>query len=192
MSSTFFLFMTPAVLSFEVSPFSRSINKKLHGSLNSFAFISVIVGLYIILDCHQNLHDEPIINPSIHSIAGYMTIGLLVIVYFVGFIFYGIGCGSNELKKSVKPYHKRLGTVALFCGYGTILLGLAETINKETQIDLGQLMAGFVFLTMLGVVFSLIKFTDKPHAAPHLYELTDNEDIDDDDEKDNAGLVVKA
>merc|ERR1711971_818096 len=99
MSSTFFLFLTPAVLSFEVCTCSRATHKKLHGFINTFAIISVICGVYIILDCHQNLHDDPIINPSIHSIAGYMSFSLLCIVYLIGLIFYGIGYGSDEAKK---------------------------------------------------------------------------------------------
>merc|ERR1719461_882393 len=139
MTSTFFLFMTPAVLSFEILPFHRSINKRVHGTLNSLSFISVICGLYIILDCHQNLHTPPIVNSSIHSICGYMTFSLLMIVYLIGFILFGIGCGSDELKKTAMPYHKRLGAVVLFCGYVTILSGLGKTINKETQLETGQL-----------------------------------------------------
>merc|ERR1712032_72148 len=115
------------------------------------------------------------------------TFSLLCITYLVGICLYGIGCGSDELKKSAKPYHKRFGTFTLFCGYATILLGLAETI-KPTQIKLGQLIAGFVFLTMLLVVFTLTKFIDKQGAA-HIYELSNNEDPD--DQTDDDQLIVE-
>ena len=179
MSSAFFLFMTPAALSFEVCICSRSIHKRMHAILNSLSLLSAAVGLFIILDCHQNLHDEPIFNNSIHSIAGYLTLGTLALVYLAGLIFYGLGCGSDAVKKAVKPYHKRLGAVALLFGYGTILLGLMETLDKDKQLGIGQLIAGFIFVTLLGVVFSLFKFADKPHEELdtfHMYEMTDQEE----------------
>ena len=186
MSATFLLFMTPAVLSFEIYPFSRKCNKIIHGTSNSFALMSIIAGLYIILDCHLNLSESGIFN-SIHAVCGYMTFGLLCLVWLVGITLYGFGCCSDELKRAAMPYHKRLGIFTLFCGYATMLLGLSETV-KEQQLSLGQLMAGCVFLTMLGVIFTIIRFVNKRDEI-HEYVATENDEPDEEDDDDQ--MVVE-
>ena len=159
MSATFLLFMTPAVLAFEVFPFSRASNKKFHGWMNTFSFITITIGLAVIIDCHINLTNQGLLK-TIHSICGYMTFGILSITYFVAAISYGLGVGSGAFKAELKPYHKRLGTFTSFCGYATILLGLLEKVSDD-QMKLGQTMAGCIFLVMLGVIFTLTKFVDK-------------------------------
>eukprot|EP01084_Bolivina_argentea_P080510 145825_1 len=180
MTASIFLFTTPAILSFEIGPCSRTVNKNMHSTFNTLSFISMIIGLIIILDCHINLRPDIKILTSIHAICGWMTFVLLCATYLVGAILYGLGCCSNDLKKNAKPYHKRFGTFTLFCGYATCLLGLGESIVEE-QMEWGQLMSGFIFLTMMGVVFTLTKFIDKEYDT-HMYHPTDNDDSDQTDD----------
>eukprot|EP01083_Nonionella_stella_P116017 344459_1 len=186
MSATFFLLITPSVLAFELSTVQtlRHRSKKVHTFLHTLAFISITLGLYIILDCHLNLQPNGELFEDIHAICGYITFVLFCVTYLGGACLYGLSCGSIELRQNAKPYHKRLGTLTLFCGYATCLLGLAEIAHEH--MELAQLMAGFVFLTMMGVVFTLVKFVDK--SNPIAYEVTDASDHDDHTEDD---LVVQ-
>ena len=168
MSATFLLFMGPAVLAFEVYPFSRALNKKIHGWMNTFAAITITVGLIIIIDCHINLTNKGLLN-TVHSICGFMTFSMLSITYLGGVILYGLGFGSNTLKGAFKPYHKRLGTFTLFCGYATMLMGLAEKISDK-KMQLGQTIAGFIFLVMIGAVFTVTKFVDKSDLVANIQD----------------------
>ena len=142
------------------------------------ALIGISAGLYIILDCHLTLNpNHPGLMNKIHSVCGWMCFGLFAVDYLLAAWLYGIGVGSDETKKIAMGYHKRIGILTLFTGYASILLGLAETIDVY-NMRIGQLISGFVFLTMFGVICTVIKFTDKKRIMKEDYELTEREDID--------------
>ena len=78
MGTAFLLFMLPGTISFEIYPFTRNINKNLHGLLNTFSFICVIVALIVILDCHNILTDTGSFQTT-HGICGLITIILFAL-----------------------------------------------------------------------------------------------------------------
>ena len=167
-------------LSFEADALSRgrSFNKYIHGVLNTLALIGISAGLYIILDCHITLNPEhPGLMNKIHSVCGWICFALFWFDYLLAAWLYGVGVGSDETKQMAMAYHKRIGILTLFSGYTSILLGLVETIDLH-DMRVGQLMAGFVILTMGGVICSVIKFSDKKKRIAQ-YQPTDIEDPDD-------------
>ena len=55
MCTAFVLFITPAIVSFELYPFPRNYNENIHCTLMTFSIILSFAGLSIILDYHNNL-----------------------------------------------------------------------------------------------------------------------------------------
>ena len=101
-----------------------------------------------------------------------MTFALFALDYLLAAWLYGVGLGSDETKKIAMGYHKRIGILTLFAGYASILMGLAETIDGH-NMRIGQLIAAFVFLTMFGVICTVMKFSDKKKKIRVKYELRD-------------------
>ena len=165
-------------MSFEIDLFSRgrSFNKYIHATFNTLALFGISGGLYIILDCHITLNPEhPGLMNKVHSASGWICFALFWIDYLLAAWLYGIGVGSVELKKAAMAFHKQIGILTLFTGYTSILMGLVETIDV-VNVRIGQLMTAFVFLTMFGVICTVIKFSDKKQRIE--FELTDRENVD--------------
>jgi len=161
MGIAFLLFMTPAVLSFEVFPFVRHTNKNIHGLLNTLGFVAAIAGFAIILDCHQNLSTKGSFH-TLHSAVGVTTLGFYFINLSLAIILYVMGCGGS-LRGSLKPLHKRLGFLTILCGYSTICIGLMEdSLTKFGDARRLSYAIGIgVYLTAAGVIFSICNFIEK-------------------------------
>jgi len=163
MSLAFLVFMTPAVLSFEILPFARHINKSIHGFANLLALLTAFAGFAIILDCHNNLST----TGSFHTVHGCIGLTVLIIFacnYFLGFILYGLQLGDS-LRGTLKPLHKRLGLCVITLGFTNMSIGILEQEIKKTLSDsetkftnaLGVICAS----TLICILFTLVKFVDK-------------------------------
>jgi len=184
MSATFFLCVTPAVCTFETYPCSRNANKWLHATYHTFGCICIVGGLYIILDCHLNLRYEPRVFQSIHALCGYVVFGLFCLNYLFGLCVFGCRCGGDVLRRSIMPYHKRFGLFVAIAGYANILLGLSQAV-KPSQLAFGQLLAGFVLLTLLLVILTVVNFMNKKEVRAE-YVATDVDDVDDQTDDDRV------
>eukprot|EP01084_Bolivina_argentea_P254334 427556_1 len=165
MSIAFLLFMTPAASIFEIfSLCSRNRNKQIHGLFQSLSIICIIIGYIIIYDCHTILSTHGLAL-SMHSIAGYITIGLCIITYIMGVYLYVLKLGG-QLRGELKPLHKRLGIMSLFMGYSTMLMGMTEKANglNGNSLILSQVIIGLLIGTCLCIGFSIIKFINKKHS----------------------------
>eukprot|EP01084_Bolivina_argentea_P302390 521938_1 len=161
MCLAFLFFMTPATSAFEVFQLKRNTNKQLHGSLQTLAIICIAAAYIIIWDCHVNLSETGLAG-SMHSIAGYITMGLVGITWLMGFIMYVLKLGGR-LRGELKPLHKRMGLISLMIGYATILMGITEKANDYTgwTLKIAQIIIGLVVGVSVCISFSIIKFVDK-------------------------------
>jgi len=163
MSTAFLVFISASVLSFEVLPFARRYNKTIHALLNTFAFIGMIAGFYIIYDCHNNLSSVGSFH-TVHGCVGLTIIIIATINYLLGFVFYLLKIGGN-LRGNLKPLHKRIGLCVLIYGFGNIALGLLEQELKKSLTghihQLTNAIAVMVILSAMCIVFSLVRFVDK-------------------------------
>ena len=168
MSFAFILIMFSSLLSFEIFPFSKRINKTIHGTCHTLAFISAIIGLSIILDCHLVLSDKGIFK-SVHSIIGFMTLSLFTINYLHGLIAYFLHfCRNNTsgffgIDPTSKSVHKRIGLMVIIGGSCNILIGITEKLNSAQgkSLHIAQAVAAILFMALMGLIFSLVRFQTK-------------------------------
>merc|ERR1712228_795977 len=175
MAVAFLALMTPATASFELLPFARNRNKRIHAALQTFAVIAMIAGYVIIYDCHMVLTTHGLAL-SMHSIIGYMTISLVVITYAMGFVMYVLKWGGS-LRGTLKPLHKRMGFVSWMLGMVALLMGITEKANGQEHIPtlvLTQVITGLVVFTSVFVSFSIVKFEDKSDVEEHKYTSLPN------------------
>jgi len=163
MSTSFLLLMSPSIITFEVWPLTRSLNKNIHYYLNTLALLSSMIGWAIIIDCHHNLSQGGSIR-SVHGVTGYFTLSLLLINWLAGFIMYIKGKGG-PLRGTLKPLHKRLGLMTLIMGLANICIGLMEKqaagrYDVKTQ-RLTHTITALVLLSLFSLVSSVAKFDDK-------------------------------
>merc|ERR1719159_601238 len=97
--------------------------------------------------------------------------------YLMGFVLYVLKYGG-ALRGSLKPFHKRLGTMSLLMGYATILMGMTEKANGSADgtLVLTQVTVGLIVLTAVSVSFSIIKFVDKKHDDFKYEKIPEAED----------------
>ena len=168
MSTAFLLFMTPAVVSFEMYPFSRGANKNIHSILMTCAIISSFAGLAIILDCHNNLTNTGSFL-TLHGCVGLFTLIIFAINYIGAFVMYVIKLGGT-LRGTLKPFHKRLGLLTILMGLATISIGVQEKADKGgltgDALEYTYAIGILVYATIGGTVFTVAKFSDKSDALP--------------------------
>ena len=167
MSTAFLLFMTPAVVSFEMYPFSRHTNKNIHSILMTGAIISSFGGLAIILDCHNNLTNTGSFL-TLHGCVGLFTLIILGINYIGAFVMYVIKLGGS-LRGTLKPLHKRLGLLTILMGLTTIAIGVQEKADKGgltgDALKMTYAIGILVYATIGGTVFTIAKFSDKADVS---------------------------
>jgi len=164
MSLAFLVFMTPAVLSFEVFTFARHTNKSIHGLANTLAFCAAIAGFAIILDCHNDYPTSTGSFHTVHGCIGLTTLTLLTINYIAGFVLYGLQWGGSY-RATLKPLHKRLGMSCIVLGLANISIGVMEQEKgKNLKGSIHQLtnaIGVMCALTLIALIFSVVKFVDK-------------------------------
>jgi len=177
MTVAFLALMGPATAAFEVySVFSRAMNKNIHATLQTMAVVAVTAGYVIIYDCHVVLGDNGLAT-SMHSIAGYMTMALVGLVYAMGLVLYVLKWGA-ELRGSLKPLHKRMGFMALLMGYATILMGMTEKANgmEGLTLQFTQVIVGLIVGAAVCVSCAVLKFVDKKDGGDFKYTPIIEED----------------
>lgn len=189
MCMSFLIFFIPAILSYDLFPFSRSTNKKIHVLLNSLGLLSALGGFWVVLDLNNYLHDESSkINnfDNIHEIFGLITLILLVLNYFGGLICYTICNVDETIRVLMKPIHKRAGLSSVLLGIGTIGMGL-QWIKTSEGISDQYAATVFLALTLIGIIFSVAKFVDK--VDPNDPHFGKNEEKDWDRVAEMANMV---
>lgn len=175
MSMAFLIFMTPAILSFEIFPYPRHANKLLHAFVNTLALLAAFAGFGIILDCHNNLSSTGSFH-TVHGCVGLVVLSLLAINYFLAFVLYGLQCGGS-LRTKLKPLHKRLGFCVITLGFANITLGIFEQeLKKQLKGPTHQFthaIAIACIVTLIGVIFTVVKFIDKKDVDPKYTPIAD-------------------
>jgi len=132
--------------------------------LNLIAVLAAFAGLAIILDCHNNLSTTGSFH-TVHGCIGLFVLILLAINYFAGFILYGIQWAGPAWRGSLKPLHKRLGLTIILLGLANIALGLMEQELKKSlkgpTHQLTNAIGVILAVTILAIIFTLVKFSDK-------------------------------
>lgn len=167
MSLSFLVFMVPSVLSFEVLPFSRSMNKYFHFLLNTLALGFAIAGFYIVYDYMNNLTGQEHGNfQSGHECFGLITLTLMCINYFGGLFMYIFKMGGR-MRGILKPFHKRLGLFVTLLGLATLCLGIqwAWTYDKHQWME--RTIIVLTVMSIGGIIFAVSKFVDKKEKDDH-------------------------
>jgi len=164
MTLAFLVFMTPAILSFEIFPFSRHTNKSIHGFLNLLSVLAAFAGFAIVLDCHNNLSTTGSFH-TVHGCIGLVVLILLAIQYFAGFVVYGIQLAAPAWRGSLKPVHKRFGFTIILLGIANITLGIFEQELKQnlkgSVHQLSNAIGVICAITITAIIFTIAKFVDK-------------------------------
>ena len=157
--------MVPAVLAFEVyACFGRKDNKAIHGALQGLAMVAMFSGFAIVYDSNVVIDErEPAM--TMHSVCGYMTLSLVALAFAMGFILFVIKAGG-DLRRSLRPFHKRLGLFALLMGFGSCLTGMTQKANggEGSTLTFTQVIVGFMATSLGALLFSLVRFANKEDA----------------------------
>jgi len=187
MSMAFLIFMTPAVLSFEIFPYPRHANKLLHGFCNTLALLSAFAGFAIILDCHNNLSSVGSFH-SVHGCVGLVVLSIFAINYLLAFVLYALQWGGT-LRAKLKPLHKRLGFCVITLGFMNMTLGIFEQELKRNlkgpTHQFTHAIAIACVVTLIAVIFTLVKFIDKKDLDPKYTPIVD---LDVTNQRTNQGI----
>jgi len=156
--------MVPAVLAFEVyACFGRKDNKAIHGGLQALAIVVMFTGFGIVYDANVVI-DGRHAAATIHSVTGYMTLSLVASAFAMGFILFVIKAGG-DLRRSLRPFHKRLGLFALLTAFAAVFTGIqqisaADEVGSSTR-TFTQVITALITTCLGALFFSLIRFANK-------------------------------
>ncbi|XP_066905327.1 uncharacterized protein [Halyomorpha halys] len=133
----FTYFFANSLTAFRLMPsLSKQKLKYIHLGTNGAVIFCAVLGLFFVID-ERDIQGKAHFQ-SLHSWIGIFTIGLLVVQFILGLVFYLSPKISLSYKEAMMPWHVKIGISAFVLGVGAIITGL-----KKGGSDAERLLTNF-------------------------------------------------
>ncbi|CAH1398945.1 unnamed protein product [Nezara viridula] len=129
----FTYFFANALTVFRLMPLlSKQKLKYIHLGTNGAVIFCAALGLFFVIDERDILGKAHF--QSLHSWIGIFTIGLLVVQFILGSVFYLSPKISLSYKEAMMPWHVKIGISAFILGIGAIITGLKKGSSDSERL----------------------------------------------------------
>lgn len=159
---------------YRLLPYSHSINKTIHATLNTLVVVGISIGLAaIVIHIDKRAHTPHFY--TLHSWIGITTISFAALQYLIGFVSFLLPVFSLYLRKQIVLIHKYLGQLIYISACISMISGLQlEETFSQLRVSLPYFVSeGLIYKTIATNVFILLPLV--LYTTQSQYRTTDTE-----------------